>query len=52
MKQTPLRNEAFDYNTKEAFRCLRHWQIFRSACIIAGLVLFVVLVVAFSIHKL
>lgn len=45
----PLRNEAVEHNTREAFRCLRQWQILRTICVIAAVALAVVLAVAFSL---
>lgn len=45
----PLRNEAVEFNTKEAFRCLRHWQIFTKTLWIMFFATALVLIVCFSL---
>jgi hypothetical protein len=44
---TPLRNEAVEHNTREAFRCLKQWQIFATVCWIIFFVFGISLIVIF-----
>lgn len=45
----PLRNLAVEHNTREAFRCMKQWQIFRSVCIVLFLMLVLILALCFSL---
>jgi len=43
----PLRNEAVEHNTREAFRCLKQWQIFTSCLWVLFILLAIVLIIVF-----
>jgi hypothetical protein len=43
----PLRNEDVEHNTREAFRCLKQWQIFASCLWVLFILLAVVLIIVF-----
>jgi hypothetical protein len=46
---SPLRNEAVEHNTREAFRCLKQWQVLHTVLWLIFFATGIVLAICFSL---